>query len=46
MKKDRNIKDDTIMGNIRAKYPIIFKGVQNRIYSFDGDIANSHLKMQ
>ena len=46
MKKDRNVKDDTIMFNIRSKYPVIFKGIKNKIYSLTGEIANSHLQMQ
>jgi len=44
MKKDRNVKEDTIMGNVRAKYPNIFKGIQNKIYSITGEIANDNLK--
>lgn len=43
--KDRDIKGDTIMANIRKKYPTIFNGI-TKIYSLTGEIANERLQTQ
>ena len=44
-KNDRSVKEETVLYNIRKKYPHVFNGV-TKIYSFDGtssELANADL---